>query len=603
MKKLLALCLAMALTALLFAACSAQPNTAQTALEEAAQQPTESAAVQESEEEPVTAPEEPITALEEPVTAQEEPAQPEPSAATAEPTPPTPEPEPENEEAQPEISTALIGYPFDEEVTFSVFYAINSGFNAMISSWTQAPTLPYLKEQIGVNFDFIEPSEMIASEQFNLVIASGDYPDYFNSNMYNGGVSQAYTDDVILELTDMVPVNMPDYWTVLQQQEVRQQKNAYNDEGQMLCVASITHGGTLSGGMIVREDMLEGVGKTIPTTTDELYDTLLAVKEAYNTEHTFFVQPDGELDSVTGAFGIVALDLSGMNTSLAYYLQGDQVKTALQSDGYKDYLEYFIKLYQDRLVYQDFYSMQISADLMNNVTFGGAACMWESMGDTIDSTTAAGSAETPGFRLTAMGYITQHSGDPYTFGEILSTVGSSGTCISTTCDQPDKALQVINWFYTEPGQLYSAVGVEGMSFIYNADGQIEFTDAVLSTPGMTRTNALNLYCMSPVGSYGDRTYSRTLFSEDVQAAEALWSDVDSSSTLPSVSLKSEENDRYASRASDIYTVACEQLLKYMVGTEPLTDESWQTFQARLQDMGLEDCVAIYQAAYDRYLER
>ena len=178
MKKLLALCLVMALFALLFASCSSQPNTAQTASAEAAQQPTEPAAVPEPAEEPdLPAPEESVAAPEEPVAAPAEPAQPEPPATAEEPTPPTPGYEPENEEALPEISTVQIEYPFDEEVTFSVFYAINSGFNAMISSWTQAPTLPYLKEQIGVNFDFIEPSEMTASEQFNLVIASGDYPD------------------------------------------------------------------------------------------------------------------------------------------------------------------------------------------------------------------------------------------------------------------------------------------------------------------------------------------------------------------------------------------------------------------------------------------
>ena len=599
MKKWMALGLALLLVILLLAACSNQTAVSEPA--QSAEEAAQAAAEAPAEEAGAPTQAEPAAAQTEPTS--QEPTSAEPIEEQLEPEGSQAEAQPENEEPQIAVDLAQISYPFDEEVAFSVFYAINSGFNAVISSWTEAPTLPYLKEQIGVNFDFIEPSEMTASEQFNLIIASGEYPDYFNSNMYNGGVSQAYTDDVILELTDMVPDNMPDYWAVMQQQEVRQQKNAYNDEGQMLCVASITHGGTLSGGMIVRQDMLEGVGKEIPTTTDELYDTLLAVKNAYNTEHTFFVQPDGELDSVTGAFEIVALDLSGMNTSLAYYLEGDTVKSALQSDGYKDYLEYFIKLYQEGLIYQDFYSMQISADLMNNVTFGGAACMWESMGDTIDSTTAAGSAETPGFQLTAMGYITQQPGDTYTFGEILSTVSSSGTCISTTCEQPDKALQVINWFYTEPGQLYSAVGVEGMSFEYSADGQIVFTDAVLNTPGMTKTNALNLYCMSPVGSYGDRTYAKTLFSEKVQEAEALWSDVDSSSTLPSVSLTSEENDRYASPASDIYTVACEQLLKYMVGTEALTDESWQAFQARLQDMGLEDCVEIYQDAFDRYLER
>ena len=43
------------------------------------------------------------------------------------------------------------------------------------------------------------------------------------------------------------------------------------------------------------------------------------------------------------------------------------------------------------------------------------------------------------------------------------------------------------------------------------------------------------------------------------------------------------------------------MMKFVIGSEPLTDESWNTYVDTCNAMGLEDCVAVYQEAYDSYM--
>ena len=45
----------------------------------------------------------------------------------------------------------------------------------------------------------------------------------------------------------------------------------------------------------------------------------------------------------------------------------------------------------------------------------------------------------------------------------------------------------------------------------------------------------------------------------------------------------------------------ENIVRFIDGTRPMSE--WDQFVAQLEDMGLEDCCEIYQAALDRYEER
>ena len=56
---------------------------------------------------------------------------------------------------------------------------------------------------------------------------------------------------------------------------------------------------------------------------------------------------------------------------------------------------------------------------------------------------------------------------------------------------------------------------------------------------------------------------------------------------------------YNSIYSDIDTYMDETISKFVVGD--LSLDQFDSFVQQLKDMGIEDCIAIEQAAYDRYL--
>ena len=55
--------------------------------------------------------------------------------------------------------------------------------------------------------------------------------------------------------------------------------------------------------------------------------------------------------------------------------------------------------------------------------------------------------------------------------------------------------------------------------------------------------------------------------------------------------------------SDISTYASEMVLKFIIGAEPLTEDSFADYVSHIEEMGIQNCIDIYQTAYERYLER
>ena len=53
--------------------------------------------------------------------------------------------------------------------------------------------------------------------------------------------------------------------------------------------------------------------------------------------------------------------------------------------------------------------------------------------------------------------------------------------------------------------------------------------------------------------------------------------------------------------SDILTYAGTEITKYIIGDNSM--DSYETFTSTLEDMGVDRVVEIYQAAYDRYLNK
>lgn len=162
---------------------------------------------------------------------------PEPSVTDAE---PAPAPEPPQESPEPEISAEdsaeapadtldlrpPLTYPLaDGDVTFT-FLHVEPQLGPMsgqmnMSSYGDFDTIAAGTEYIGVTPQWQSLSQMSGDTQFNLIIASGDYPDVIGAveKYYVGGLIKAREDDVIIPLDDYIGDNMPEYWNLVQEDE------------------------------------------------------------------------------------------------------------------------------------------------------------------------------------------------------------------------------------------------------------------------------------------------------------------------------------------------------------------------------------------------
>jgi len=70
-----------------------------------------------------------------------------------------------------------------------------------------------------------------------------------------------------------------------------------------------------------------------------------------------------------------------------------------------------------------------------------------------------------------------------------------------------------------------------------------------------------------------------------------------------LTMTAEEGEEYQYYYGNIETYAQEMLMKFIVGAEELNDDTWSTYVAKINEMGIETCIAMKQAALDRYNAR
>ena len=84
-------------------------------------------------------------------------------------------------------------------------------------------------------------------------------------------------------------------------------------------------------------------------------------------------------------------------------------------------------------------------------------------------------------------------------------------------------------------------------------------------------------------------------------ASKIWSSASTAMILPSVYFPEDELSRNTNILSEVRTYVSEMFNKFIMGIEPLS--SFDEYQQRISDMGMDEVLESYQRAYDRYLEK
>lgn len=520
------------------------------------------------------------------------PAAPAKPDAPAEPEASTPEAEASAEEVLAEVPPTELPLS-DGSETFEVWMGISPAAMNYISSLAENRTYQEIMDRTGVNLSFIHFHPDTQSEQFNLICASGEYPDVMNGvvNQYTGGADKGIEDEVFIDLNEYLEECAPHYYALIHSDDELYEA-VTTPEGAVAGFYSLYDEPRLNDmGYIIRQDWLDELDMNKPTTFDELHDVLKAFKDDKGATDALFVQATGTTDYFLGGYGVA----TGM------YVDDGTIKYGPMEEGFKEYLQMMAQWYSEDLLYHDFpfYGEQFAFRDPGMVGAGQVACFYSETGD---MAMYGDFSEDPDICFTAMAPVSKEKdGVIYPADMAPSRADDVRWAVTTGCEDPELLISFVDYLYSEEGALLCNYGIEGETFDYDENGVPHFSDLIYNNPTYDYRTAVFIYVMDAGPTVVDPMRGTGTYTQEQLDSWSDWTDanLDYSHVIPNkVTLKAEDST-YNNLISDVETFMDEMTVKYITG-EYSFDNYDTDFVEALKGMNIEQCIEIYQKAYDEY---
>lgn len=511
--------------------------------------------------------------------------------------------EAENAPELEEVSLPL----FEETRTYTMWTMLPFFMNGLVSDMaTDINNMKLLQENCNVKLEVTAVGDSVVSEQFNLMVSSGDYTDIISDGVshYSKGYDAAITDDIIIDLYDLAEEYAPNYMYYLNT-DPQLRAALITDNGCLPTVATIyKEAGCENGGILIRGDWLKELGMEKPETYDQFHDYVQACMEKYGAQGVTIgnMMADCRGDDSLYSYGY-DLYAGGYNV-----IDGQVVYSYL-NDSYYDYLRMLADWYQDGTLYSDFFNVQMGS---TDKWFASGACP-------VNTGTAANIATIESYADPSYSYELMPINAPkvkaddelhFSWTDNFSRIKQQDSwAISTACQDPEGIMMMVNYLFSEAGQLMYNYGDEGHSFEYDAEGKPQYTELITNNPdGISYKDACYIYASAVASghlpSIMDVRAGYYYFGDQEWAVFDTFRtcDADGSYNLPTgVALNEEENQEYATISSDVTTYASTEIMKFILGQAELTKESFDAFRDTIISMGGNRMEELYQQAYERYL--
>ena len=500
-----------------------------------------------------------------------------------------------------DIPAGEVSYPVAEaegkKITF--WKELDTGVSQIAPSENETQFTKWLEEDTGIDVEFIHPPAGQGSEKFNLMIASGELPDIiqYNLSKTSEGAETLVKNGYVYPLTeDFLKSYMPNYWKRLQEDEELRKSVKLND-GTYYAVSNWREADnmTVFAGAMIRQDWLDEHGLPMPQTISDWYVTLKAFKEKKGAVAPFTT-------SSTGAFGNGVFS-GAYNTTLNFYQRDGKITHGVMDASFKDFLIEMKKWYDEGLIDADFASAnqeQCNTKMLtgkSGVTFG---MIGSGMG------TLLAAAPDASYKLVAAPYPSLEKGGKSEFGHKTSRYNEPCYMISGTSKNKEIAARLLDYGYSEEGNMLYNFGKEGVSYDI-VDGIPTFNDRIYKNDeGLSPTQALSKYthCTFQGPSMFDQRFFKQQYMYDEQKdAIDVWADTNAKDhvIVDYNAATAEEQSEISKYLTDINIHISENVTKFIMGIRPISE--YDTFIKELKGLKIDRVIELKQAAYDRYNER
>jgi len=492
----------------------------------------------------------------------------------------------------PQIAIDGVELPLvDDTAEISLFW---NWTNSYVSSPMDIYTYKYREEQTGVTVEYVCVSQ---DEQFQIMFASQDYNDIIKggTTAYAGGIDKAIEDEIYVnaaDYADLTPV-----FNAWQTTSEEYAKNCKTDGGN-LCFNSIQTGREPPWcGAVMRADWLADCGLDNPVTYDDWHEALVAFRDQKGAEKPLAIEATG--------YDIMAYALTaGYGVAGTWYQIDGEVKYGFVEDGMKEYLTMMNQWYSEGLVDSDFPGYKNCFVDGPKYFAQGITGAWDWASHShLDSWVAANGGQG---ELVALPSPVKNEGDEYHLRRYNGIHGGNCHFITTAAVErgvDELCARWIDYTYTLDCAYATTFGEENVDWTMGEDGLPHYTEYFYNHP-----DTKSVYVASNMDTQHTSVYiwwrEFDTKTENALNAYNIWADASDGAYVllqSGVSLTPEEAEIYASPYSDIETYVNENVPLFIRGDRSL--DEWDEFVETLYQFGLQDCMDVYQAAFDRYNAR
>ncbi len=523
------------------------------------------------------------------------------------------------------ISTALaatgdedLGYGFnptgerivDDEITVKVLYQRNTRHGDFNNYWF----IDYVAEKTGIRLEFELVETAAWNERVSIAFATDDYPDVFMNGMTTTIINKYAEEGYLVNLEPLIKKYAP--FTVSEYNKYPELvKEVYAADGGIYYMPSINASPrdlVTTYPSWINAQWLKNLNLEMPTTLDELYTVLKAIK---TQDANLDGDPNNEIPVVSsngGKFSTLVI------SSLGYVdnrnaIADDRYVYVPTTETYKAYLKWMNRFYSEGLLDNEYFTS--SGENLRAKESTGLAAM-------IDMTPYEVLAATYE-EFKGLSPLTSDLNQTKMWPAQSACRLSWGTCVVTDkCQYPEAIVRLIDWFYTVDGSRAVRAGCEYGT--WKDEQGVEYGWEIVTPADQTADGHLiaklhmgdySSYWACRLGEIGPTNlpFNSTDAVNDIIIAGDkmnLWlynqvmdSGVVAARTfsLPQLSFTDDESTR-KSVYLDLTNYVDNMESKFIKGALDI-DANWEDFQAQLQKYDVNGMCEIYQAALDRYNAR